>query len=64
MNKYFELILADIDERRGYIAKALTDGGAKEYSEYRSMCGEIRGLSLAHQIVTDLVRKLEKEDDE
>jgi hypothetical protein len=64
MNKYFEIILKDIEERREYVAKALIEGSAKEYSEYRSMCGEIRGLSLAHQTVTDLVRKLEKEDDE
>jgi len=64
MNKYFEIILKDIEERREYVAKALIEGSAKEYSEYRSMCGEIRGLSLAHQTVTDLLRKIEKEDDE
>jgi len=64
MNKYFEIILKEIEERREYIAKALIEGSAKEYSEYRSMCGEIRGLSLAHQTVTDLLRKLEKSDDE
>jgi hypothetical protein len=64
MNKYFQIILKEIEERREYVAKALIEGSAKEYSEYRSMCGEIRGLSLAHQTVTDLVRKLEKEDDE
>jgi hypothetical protein len=64
MNKYFEIILKEIEERREYVAKALIEGSAKEYSEYRSMCGEIRGLSLAHQTVTDLVRKLEKDDDE
>jgi hypothetical protein len=64
MNKYFDIILKEIKERREYVAKALIEGSAKEYSEYRSMCGEIRGLSLAHQTVTDLVRKLEKEDDE
>jgi hypothetical protein len=64
MNKYFDIILKEIEERREYVAKALIEGSAKEYSEYRSMCGEIRGLSLAHQTVTDLVRKLEKSDDE
>jgi len=64
MNKYLEIILKEIEERREYVAKALIEGSAKEYSEYRSMCGEIRGLSLAHQTVTDLVRKLEKDDDE
>jgi hypothetical protein len=64
MNKYFDIILKEIEERREYVAKALIEGSAKEYSEYRSMCGEIRGLSLAHQTVTDLLRKLEKSDDE
>jgi hypothetical protein len=64
MNKYFEIILKEIEERREYVAKALIEGSAKEYSEYRSMCGEIRGLSLAHQTVTDLLRKIEKDDDE
>lgn len=63
MTKYFNLILKEIEERREYIAKALIEGSAKEYSEYRSMCGEIRGLSVAHQTVTDLVQKLETNDD-
>lgn len=64
MNKYFDLIIKDLEERREYIAKAMIEGSAKDYSEYRSMCGEIRGLSLAHQTVTDLVRKMEQNDDE
>lgn len=64
MNKYFDLIIKEIEERREYIAKAMIEGSAKDYSEYRGMCGEIRGLSLAHQTVTDLVRKMEQNDDE
>jgi len=64
MNKYFDLIVKEIEERREYIAKAMMEGSAKDYSEYRGMCGEIRGLSLAHQTVTDLVRKMEQNDDE
>jgi hypothetical protein len=64
MDKYFQLILKDIDERRLYIAKALYEGAAKDYSEYRGMCGEIRGLSLAYETVEALLRKLEKDDDE
>lgn len=63
MTKYFNLILKEIEERREYIAKALIEGSAKDYSEYRGMCGEIRGLSVAHQTVTDLVQKLENNDD-
>jgi hypothetical protein len=64
MNKYFELIIRELEDRRGYISNAMIQGAAKEYSEYRNMCGEIQGLSSAIQTVTDLVRKLEQTDDE
>lgn len=64
MDKYFQLLLKNIDERRMYVAQALYAGSAKDYSEYRGMCGEIRGLSLAYEAVEDLLRKLEKDDDE
>lgn len=64
MDKYFQLLLKNIDERRMYVAQALYEGSAKDYSEYRGMCGEIRGLSLAYEAVEDLLRKLEKDDDE
>ena len=30
MNKYFEIILKEIEERREYVAKALIEGSAKE----------------------------------
>jgi hypothetical protein len=63
MNKYFEIILKEIEERREYIAKALIEGSAKEYSEYRSMCGEIKGLSIAHQTITDLADKIHRDDE-
>lgn len=60
----FSVILKDIEERGEAITRALVDGSAKDFSEYKSMCGEIRGLFTAHSLVTDLVRKLEQQDDE
>ena len=63
MTTAFDVVLKDIDERRDMLAKALMEGAAKDYSEYRSMCGEIRGLSVAHNFITDLVRKLETYDE-
>ena len=63
MTTAFDVVLKDIDERRDMLAKALMEGSAKDYSEYRSMCGEIRGLSVAHNFITDLVRKMETYDE-
>lgn len=60
----FSVVLKEIEEKRDYVAQALISGAAKDFSEYKSLCGEIRGLSLAHGFITDLVRKLERGEDE
>jgi hypothetical protein len=60
----FNVVIKAIEERRDDIAQALISGAAKDYPEYKSMSGEIRGLSLAHSFITDLVRKLEQSEDE
>ncbi len=58
-----DVVLKDIEEQRESIANALCDGAAKDFAEYQLMCGEIRGLSLAHSYITDLVRKMEQDDE-
>ena len=60
----FSVVLKEIEMRREDIAQVLVDGAAKDYAEYRSLCGEIRGLSQAHMYITDLVRKMEQNEDE
>ena len=59
-----DVLIRDIEDKRDNIARAVVDGAARDYAEYRAMCGEIRGLSLAHSYVTDLVRRMEQDDDE
>ena len=59
----FDVVLKEIEERRESIGRAVIDGAARDYAEYRSMCGEIRGLSQAHIYITDLVRRMETEDE-
>jgi hypothetical protein len=60
----FDVLTRDIEEKRETIARALIDGAARDYAEYKSMCGEIRGLSVAHAYINDLVRRMEQDDDE
>lgn len=52
-----------IEQRREAIQNALMEGVARDFAEYKYMTGEIRGLSLAHSLITDLVRKLENDDE-
>lgn len=63
MTTAFDVVLKEIEEQRTYIAEALTSGAARDFAEYKSMCGEIRGLSHAHSHITDLVRRMETEDE-
>ena len=46
-------------EREAYVAA----GRANSIEEYRSVCGVIRGLNLADNIINELVQKMEKSDD-
>ena len=57
------VVIKELEERRESIARVLVDGAARDYAEYKSLCGEIRGLSQAHMYVTDLVRRMEQDDE-
>ncbi len=46
-------------EREAYVAA----GRADTVEEYRQVCGVIRGLNLAENIINELVQKMEKSDD-
>ncbi len=60
----FDVVLKELSERRDALTQALAAGSAKEFAEYKQMCGEIRGLSIAHSLITDLVRQMEYSDNE
>lgn len=58
-----DVVIKEIEERRESIAQALISGAAKDFAEYKDLCGEIRGLSRAHAFITDLVKRMENDDD-
>ena len=60
----FSVVLKEIEEKQKSLSDALGSGAARDFAEYKYMCGEIRGLSLAHSFINDLVRKMEQDDDE
>ena len=45
------------DEQIAFVAASRADS----FDEYKKICGVIRGLSLADNIINDLVQRLEKE---
>jgi hypothetical protein len=59
-----EVLVKECREKRESLTIALETGSAKDYAEYRAICGEIRGLSYAEQAIKDLAKKLENSDDD
>lgn len=59
----FEVLVADLTQRKTALTTALADGAAKSFEEYKYICGEIQGLSFALMTVETLARKVEANDD-
>ena len=64
MDKALEVIKDKINEKQAQLAHAVSEGTAKDYTEYRAMCGEIRGLSIAEGFILDLADQMERHEDE
>ena len=62
-DKAFQHLAKEIDKLRGNQVVFLAGGGAKDFAEYRHVCGVIRGLTHAEQLVKDLVQKMEYSDE-
>jgi hypothetical protein len=56
-------IVKEIGKQRETYETAVKRGSAKDYPEYKNLCGLIQGLTTAETIINDLVQKMEKSDD-
>lgn len=65
MNDYKLLshIAREIKQLKDEQAFHVSSGRAADIEEYRNVCGVIRGLNLAENVINDLVQKMEKSDD-
>jgi len=62
--KVFELLNRKFNEQIEFFNQSLSDGVAKDYADYKEMCGVIKGLRTAQFELNDLVRKIKESDDE
>ena len=60
----FKYLLSDLREKEKTLLESLGGGAANDYPAYREMCGQIRGLLYAQTLIVDLVRKLERYEDD
>ena len=59
-----ELLQKKLEERKKLIVESVGNGVAKDYAEYRDLCGVIRGLQTAQMEIADLVRKTKEYEDD
>lgn len=60
MDRTLEVLLQKMEEKRNEITESLSDGAAKDYSEYKYSCGVVRGLLVASSLIADLAKNLEE----
>ena len=49
-----------LKEREREVSEAMAEGSAKDFAEYRNLCGVIQGLRRARLEVQDLVQRYEE----
>lgn len=63
MATVFQVLDQKIVELMTIQESALVSGAAKDFAEYREMCGVIRGLALAQREVADLEKHIAETED-
>jgi hypothetical protein len=58
-----EVIVKQTDDKISQLKDHLSSGRATSFEEYKSLCGEIRGLLIARGYALDLKDVSERDDD-
>ena len=58
-----EVIVKQTDDKISQLKDYLSNGRCTSFEEYKSLCGEIRGLLIARGYALDLQQKLENSDE-
>lgn len=61
-HKLLAHVAKEVDKLRMENAMFLAAGRAINFDEYRHVCGIIRGLNFAENIINDLVQRVENDD--
>lgn len=59
----FDVIVKNINEKVSQLQEFVLTGNFQDLAEYKRACGEIRGLLLARDYVTDQKQKVENFND-
>lgn len=60
----YDVLVEKIAAHIAAVADSLASGAAKDYAEYRDLCGLIRGLETAKREILDLAQQYMEQDDD
>jgi hypothetical protein len=60
----YDVLVEKITAHIAAVADSLASGAAKDYAEYRDLCGLIRGLETAKREIFDLAQQYMEQDDD
>jgi hypothetical protein len=63
-NDAMSLLLKHMEDDKKSLISALSDGVAKDYAEYKHLCGQIMGLSKAQLRVSEMNARLQNDEDD
>ena len=64
IDKAFNHLLSQIDSKITQLQEALADDNARDFAEYKKMCGEVKGLLTARLYIIDLQERVTNNDDD
>jgi hypothetical protein len=62
-NDAMSLLLKHMEDDKKSLISALSDGVAKDYAEYKHLCGQIMGISKAQLRVNEMNARLQNDED-
>lgn len=62
-HKVLAYLAKEIAKVRDENSAFLAAGRASDFAEYRHVCGFIRGLNTAEQLINDLVQRMDQDDE-
>lgn len=62
--RLLEHLIAEMEKSKHAYIESLVEGGAKDFADYKHLCGVIRGLAIAQIETQDLLRKMKENNDD
>ena len=58
-----DYILKELEEKAEYLGSTVAAGKCSDWSDYRFLCGQIRGLIYCKEVIEDAIKKAQEEED-